>query len=475
MRHPDSEIPEISEPATPPETTTRQKAVTDGEQRTGLQPGHSQQPLAVNSPESAMPVADPDGSSASTETISRPNTLKRFDVRATVVHLVTTGPADTQPERITPIHVPETSPPSHKSAAQYAVDQAVQLGRVTPVSDASVTITTGQSASLKIGSLCLHCNTEHGLSAGDTLRISVNSGTSGHPLITAQGFDSQSGNPLPKLGRLTSTLSGTQSFLITESGTSGSVTVHDRQTGLARLPIIGRMLSRSHSREVRQTAQRLIIVTLYPNEPGTVAAMNTSGSGTRLAAAGSIQDSEQSSPDLLPRRLTRSARPVSAGDRNPFVMPHLPPPSPASPVTTPDRSFPQSQPTSQPFRETTPAPPVEVFETSSTAADSIPPVTADSTHHFARPVSTAASAHAEISGILGFNADFSGRHPHSPGHLKANSGHLTSARKTLPKIDSLITPRHRQPSELMIIEPAPHIIPLSIDSSTAELPNPDDV
>jgi hypothetical protein len=404
VRHPDSQpVPEISSPVTS-ETKSAPKQ-SDGQEPPDAQPGRrlvsnstaanstAANSTAANSTAAATPASDPatqpvpatDTTAASTPSgpqelspAADAQTRKQYDIRATVVHLVTTSTAGFEQAGITPIHVPGTRSPSHRTAAQHAVDQAVRLGHVTPVSDASVSITAGQSACLKIGFLCLHCNAEQGLSAGDTLRISVDDTASGHTRVTVQGLTLESSEPLLKPGLFNALLSAPQSFLIAESGTSGSVTVHEKKSALARLPVIGRMLGKSRSRQVRQIAQRLIIVTLIPAEPGLVAEAEATTDQTRLTAARllpasrSRKNAGQNSPELLPRSLTRSALRASTTGRKPFVLPRfpLPAPVPSSPAATPDTPERLPSVPLNPVREQTPAPEVEAVHTTSRARNS---------------------------------------------------------------------------------------------------------
>jgi hypothetical protein len=118
---------------------------------------------------------------------------------------------------------------------------------------------------MKIGWLCQHCNDESGVAAGDTLRVTVSRSESGEPRLIVQGLVSASSDELSTLGTREAALVPGQSLLVIEAGTAGSVSFRDESSKLARLPIIGRTFHKS--KQVLQTAQRLIILTATPVGP----------------------------------------------------------------------------------------------------------------------------------------------------------------------------------------------------------------
>jgi hypothetical protein len=80
---------------------------------------------------------------------------------------------------------------------------------------------------------------------------------------------------LSTLGTLEAVLGEGQSLLVTEAGTGGNVSLRKESSKLARLPVIGRAFRKS--KQIYQTAQRLIVLTATPDglenvepEPATV-------------------------------------------------------------------------------------------------------------------------------------------------------------------------------------------------------------
>ncbi len=185
-----------------------------------------------------------------------------YRLNATVLHLVATEQQNVQPMSFEPIRLHGSRTPGHQSAAQQVADQAAKLGRTTPVSDASVSLVEGQSARLKIGWLCLHCNDESGVAAGDDLRVTLERTEFGQPRLIVNGLAANSDTSLTTLDTLQADMAHGQSMLITEAGTGGNVSLRDDSSKLARLPFIGRAFRKS--KQIHQTAQRLIVLTATP-------------------------------------------------------------------------------------------------------------------------------------------------------------------------------------------------------------------
>lgn len=239
---------------------------------------------------------------------------QRFELFATVMHITLTNTGAIEPEGIFPIHLHRTRRPGHDSAVRQVLDQAGRIGRVTPVTEASVKIEAGRSARLKIGSQCLHCNTEYGVEAGDTLRVSVLPSSENRPSLRVQGLAAESGEVLATLRTDEAPVPESGSFLVCEKGTSGFVDMIDKSSRMTKLPLIGHRFEKS--KRVRQIAQRFIVLTLRPtgqtqvaetDVPSSIQRASRSERSARLASGISQTDSftEES----------RGASRVSASDR----------------------------------------------------------------------------------------------------------------------------------------------------------------
>ena len=187
---------------------------------------------------------------------------QKYRLFATVMHITLTNTQAVEPEGVFPVRLHSSRRPGHASAVRQVLDQAGRIGRVTPVTEASVNLDEGQAARLKIGSQCLHCNTEYGVEAGDTLRVAVHLSPSGQPRLRVQGLAAGSGEALATLDSFEAAVPASQSFLVSEEGTAGYVDVEDKSSKLTKLPLIGHRFEKSN--RVRQIAQRFIVLTLRP-------------------------------------------------------------------------------------------------------------------------------------------------------------------------------------------------------------------
>jgi len=178
------------------------------------------------------------------------------------MHITLTNTQAVEPEGLFPIELHVSRRPGHASAVRQVLDQAGRIGRVTPVTEASVRLEEGQAARLKIGSQCLHCNTEYGVEAGDTLRVGVHQSPTGQPRLRVQGLAAGSSEALATLSSFESAVLASQSFLVSEEGTAGFVDVEEKSSKLTKLPLIGHRFEKSN--RVRQIAQRFIVLTLKP-------------------------------------------------------------------------------------------------------------------------------------------------------------------------------------------------------------------
>ena len=247
-----------------------------------------------------------------------------YRLNATVLHLVVTEQQNVQPMSIEPIRLHESRAPGHQSAAQQVADQAAKLGRTTPVSDASVSLVEGQSARMKIGWLCLHCNDESGVAAGDDLRVTLERTEFGQPRLIINGLAANSDTALATFDTLQADVARGQSLLITEAATGGNVSLLDDSSKLARLPVIGRAFRKS--KQIHQTAQRLIVLTATPvglEEPTleTVASQQESVTSPSAESALNSEPLETKAPAEQPssvkERLARLfARPENRSREN---------------------------------------------------------------------------------------------------------------------------------------------------------------
>lgn len=265
--------------------------------------------------EKARPIEQAAPATVPTVTYQR---RQRYELFATVMHVTLTNTQAVEPEGVIPIPIHENQRPGHPSAVRQVLEQAAGLGRVTPVTEASVELVEGQSARLKIGSQCLHCNTEYGVDAGDTLRVLIDRSTTGEPRLMVQGLTAGSDEALSTLGSFESALPASRSLLVCESGTAGYVAIQDKSSRLARLPVIGNRFQKS--KQIRQIAQRFIVLTLRPVGFAEVALAPTAGR-VETVARSEAKYSSGPQPRAVSKTDSAAFRPVR------FQMPDLPAPA----------------------------------------------------------------------------------------------------------------------------------------------------
>jgi len=285
----DPDLPGLSEPMPAPASTyppSELRSENDNESRfsgeTTLDPAalSSTLPMPAELPRELIDPIVSTASSRNARSAIPPQAVasrerQTYQLTATVLHLVVTDQQNVQQIGIEPIRLYKSRAPGHRSAAQQVAEQAAKLGRTTPVSEASVSLAEGQSARLKIGWLCLHCNDESGVAAGDTLRVTLVRTENGEPRLVVQALATETSEELSTLGTLEAVLGEGQSLLVTEAGTGGNVSLRKGSSTLARLPVIGRAFQKS--KQIYQSAQRLIVLTATPDglenvepEPTTV-------------------------------------------------------------------------------------------------------------------------------------------------------------------------------------------------------------
>ena len=289
-------------------------------------------------------------------------TNKRYELSATVMHVTLTNTLAVEPQGLFPIELHVSRRPGHASAVRQILDEAGRTGRVTPVTKASVHLNEGQTARLKIGSQCLHCNTEYGVEAGDTLRVGVHQSPSGQPRLRVQGLAAGSRESLATLSSFESAVPESQSFLVSEEGTTGYVEVEEKSSKLTKLPLIGHRFEKTH--RVRQIAQRLIVLTLRSagyTEVAQTPASRPIEPASRLEEprfAGTEPRPQDAYTDKLravSRSLAESEREAAQAAPVPrpiqFTLPSLP--IPAMPTgNTPDNDVPSVPPVDEmPIRE----------------------------------------------------------------------------------------------------------------------------
>lgn len=325
----------------------------------------------------AAPVVQPPDLEPTPSPLERPARTRRqrYELFATVMHITLTNTQAVEPEGLFPIELHVSRRPGHASAVRQVLDQAGRIGRVTPVTEASVRLDAGQAARLKIGSKCLHCNTKYGVEAGDTLRVAVHQSPSGQPKLRVQGLAAGSSEPLATLGSFEAAVPASQSFLVSEEGTAGYVDVEEKSSKLTKLPLIGHRFEKSS--RVRQIAQRFIVLTLRPagyTEVAQAPASRPVEPASRLEEP-QFADAELSFQDPYSEKLRAVSRSLADSERESataprpiqFTLPSLPVPAMQT-DEAPDHDVPGVPPVDEmPIRESdavglTQAPPVEEDE-----------------------------------------------------------------------------------------------------------------
>ena len=302
----------------------------------------------------AAPVAQPPDLEPTPTPLKRPARTRRqrYELFATVMHITLTNTQAVEPEGLFPIELHVSRRPGHASAVRQVLDQAGRIGRVTPVTEASVRLDEGQAARLKIGSQCLHCNTEYGVEAGDTLRVGVHQSPSGQPRLRVQGLAAGSSEPLGTLSSFESAVPESQSFLVSEEGTAGYVDVEEKSSKLTKLPLIGHRFEKTN--RVRQIAQRFIVLTLRPAGYTEVAQAPASRA---IEPASRLEEPRFAGTEPWPQDVySKKLRAVSRS------------------LTESEREAAQTAPAPRPIQFTLPSLPVPAMPTGNTPNDDIPSV-----------------------------------------------------------------------------------------------------
>lgn len=303
---------------------------------------------------SAAPVTQPPDLEPTPSPLKRPARTRRqrYELFATVMHITLTNTQAVEPEGVFPIELHVSRRPGHASAVRQVLDQAGRIGRVTPVTEASVRLDEGQAARLKIGSQCLHCNTEYGVEAGDTLRVAVHQSSSGQARLRVQGLAAGSSEPLATLGSFEAAVPASQSFLVSEEGTAGFVDVEEKSSKLTKLPLIGHRFEKSN--RVRQIAQRFIVLTLKPAGYTEVAQAPAS---RPIEPAARLEESRFAGTEPWPQdTYTEKLQAVSRS------------------LAESEREAAQTAPAPRPIQFTLPSLPVPAMPTSNTPDDDVPSV-----------------------------------------------------------------------------------------------------
>jgi len=193
---------------------------------------------------------------------------RRFDLHATVLHLSSTNQAMVQPAGIHRVSSQDTEPAAtHAERAARLIAQMQQVSTVELVQTSQITLAADSSGTLSIGSLCLHCNTESGLEAGDRLVFRPTGDGTAVQHISVQAESSRQGIQLASLRSGWLDAEPESTWQINEEAQDGMLAVPVRHPSLSRIPLVGISFREDMERRI---VQRVVIVTVAErSEPQT--------------------------------------------------------------------------------------------------------------------------------------------------------------------------------------------------------------
>lgn len=210
-----------------------------------------------------------------------------FKVRATVLHLTADGLSDLSPAGIRSLSIdqtrdvsPEAFEAKHKQLVEEIRLQLKNAADVEDVTDGELSAKSDETARLRIGFQCLHCNEEQGLDGGDAIDFQFTSSESSRGRIELSAISAAGDVLSDSYPEMHHALADGSSFLISERGQKGAVDVQSGlQSPLSRIPLIGSRFTRQTKQQ--RAIQRIVVVSVLETPQHAPSLLPVSGKQSR--------------------------------------------------------------------------------------------------------------------------------------------------------------------------------------------------